>query len=1055
MAELKSTIEIDVEGIKQFQALTKRARADILAIKKALLDKGFKGNAKELQKAAVVYRREFLKAIKDIERADLSRIKKVLEAQAANIVRVSSTQKNGATPKQSADLEQLETASAVVDALGVDADEASESIDGLNESLVETGEGAAEMEGGFEGADEAVQGTIQSISDLEERNKEIKEALKNAPQEGQEGYEELSDTIRVLTSEYGENRDVILEFNRGLRQGVQETELKQGSIFELSQTVRRLSKEYGALSEAERKSAEGLELKTKIKETKDELNGLRSEIGDNRGFVGGYIQALNGLGGPLGKAKTGVGALSGAFKLLLANPVVAVVAALAAALTGLFKAFSSTKEGAEFMERASARLGATLDVLRDLAVTVGKFLVDAFENPQESIKELGNFIINNVINRFKGLIDIIFVLGDAIKALASTDIEALKTAAKDATTALTQIYSGLDENQQKKIKDGISGVVDEIVREGDEVSRLTGLLQGLRDEQRGLALDRAKQDTALVKARDASRDVNTPLAERIELLKDIASKENALTSIEIATQKRKLDAIKAIAAASDTSADQLDKINAEAIKLERLKQLSATKILTLNRQLRQLEAKSAKEVSSNLKSETKLRQELLTVIFSQNAKRASAARALNIKLRKIEIDSIEDLTQRLIEEEKTRAEKIRNQQIEDFNKTISDQLAQLEAVKAAGEKSAEEVKVFEAKVNSDIFELTELNNRLLQSQEEAHLKKMQALRNDANAEAARKREEGFQGEIEAIDKEDLEKQRKEGEASDLAIDASIKKSKAVASAAVFAVQTSFDLISKIQAAAAAAENKAFADSIAQRQKNIDAINADLENATGVRKQFLERQLQVEKAAQEKLKQQAEKAAREQAEAQRAIQIVQAIVNGALAVTNALGSAPPPANFILAGAVGAAAAVEVGIIARQKFSEGGKVLANGKITQGANIPIQPNGDNILAQTDDGQMITIKTNEVILNEEQQRLLGGDSTFASIGVSGFANGGRVSDNNNFQFSGDNSPNFEALNKVASSGEDRLLKKLSDLNISVNVTEITNLQTQQAKVENQTSFN
>ena len=67
-------------------------------------------------------------------------------------------------------------------------------------------------------------------------------------------------------------------------------------------------------------------------------------------------------------------------------------------------------------------------------------------------------------------------------------------------------------------------------------------------------------------------------------------------------------------------------------------------------------------------------------------------------------------------------------------------------------------------------------------------------------------------------------------------------------------------------------------------------------------------------------------------------------------------------------------------------------ANGKITQSSNIPTQSNGDNVLAQTNDGQMITVKTNEVILNEEQQRMLGGPSTFSSIGVPGFANGGRV---------------------------------------------------------------
>ncbi|HAI83880.1 MAG TPA: hypothetical protein DCL43_09445, partial [Chitinophagaceae bacterium] len=51
---------------------------------------------------------------------------------------------------------------------------------------------------------------------------------------------------------------------------------------------------------------------------------------------------------------------------------------------------------------------------------------------------------------------------------------------------------------------------------------------------------------------------------------------------------------------------------------------------------------------------------------------------------------------------------------------------------------------------------------------------------------------------------------------------------------------------------------------------------------------------------------------------------------------------------------------------------------GRIRVPSNIPQLANGDNVLA--------TVKPNEVILNEQQQKALGGDNTFASIGVPGF---------------------------------------------------------------------
>ena len=70
-----------------------------------------------------------------------------------------------------------------------------------------------------------------------------------------------------------------------------------------------------------------------------------------------------------------------------------------------------------------------------------------------------------------------------------------------------------------------------------------------------------------------------------------------------------------------------------------------------------------------------------------------------------------------------------------------------------------------------------------------------------------------------------------------------------------------------------------------------------------------------------------------------------------------------------------------------FDSGGVVGLDsgngGRINNGSNIPTQQGGDNIFA--------TVKSGEVILNEDQQRAAGGSSFFASIGVPGFASGGQ----------------------------------------------------------------
>lgn len=169
---------------------------------------------------------------------------------------------------------------------------------------------------------------------------------------------------------------------------------------------------------------------------------------------------------------------------------------------------------------------------------------------------------------------------------------------------------------------------------------------------------------------------------------------------------------------------------------------------------------------------------------------------------------------------------------------------------------------------------------------------------------------------------------------------------------------------------------------------------------------------------------------------KAAAIAQATMNTYLGATKALASLPPPASFIAAGttiATGLASVAKiVGIGGKSKapkipaakdtateqqaiatinaippFASGGKVTGGPRIRRS-------NGDNVLA--------TLKTGEVVLNERQQRALGGDHVFRSIGVPGFATGGLVNGNNvNLQSSitrGLNDASVEAISTAVREG-------------------------------------
>ena len=96
-------------------------------------------------------------------------------------------------------------------------------------------------------------------------------------------------------------------------------------------------------------------------------------VGEHQRSVGNYKQALTGLSGPLGNAANGISGMGQALKGLLLNPVALAIAAVAAAVYGLFKAFTSTDSGATEWAVRLEQVSAIIDVVKNRAL----LLIDA------------------------------------------------------------------------------------------------------------------------------------------------------------------------------------------------------------------------------------------------------------------------------------------------------------------------------------------------------------------------------------------------------------------------------------------------------------------------------------------------------------------------------------------------------------------------------------------------------------------------------------------------------------------------------------------------------
>jgi len=166
---------------------------------------------------------------------------------------------------------------------------------------------------------------------------------------------------------------------------------EEGSRKQLGEVLKFQQYELGNVTQAYIKNAQGIDiLNPKYTEQRNQLASTQKAIiqydqaiGDGRSNVGNYSAAIEGaigkfqaMPGPIGAAASSVKGLSATFKMLLANPIVAIIAAIATGFMALVKVFKSTAEGGGKIKDIMASLGAAMNELRVRAVA----FIDVFKN---------------------------------------------------------------------------------------------------------------------------------------------------------------------------------------------------------------------------------------------------------------------------------------------------------------------------------------------------------------------------------------------------------------------------------------------------------------------------------------------------------------------------------------------------------------------------------------------------------------------------------------------------------------------------------------------------
>ena len=888
----------------------------------------------------------------------------------------------------------------------------------------------------------------QSLQKAREQRSFLNQAYKNgevSEKQLAQSTAELNITTKLLNKE---KRDI----TRTIELETQKAQNQDGTYKNLDATLQIMKRDYKALSEEERNSAKGQELLQKIQSTDKTLKEFDSSIGQYQRNVGNYSGALQGLNGvfsvfgvqidgqldQLNQIRASVNQVitaltaqksategmvaaqnasnaattlgSKALRILRIALISTGIGAIVVVIGSLIAALTSTQRGVDAVNSVlrplKAIFASIIGVIQNQGLAVFDKLRDAINNPKQALKDLGQAIVDNVVNRFKAL----RVLAGAIGKLLKGEFAA---AAKDIANGTLQAATGV-ENTLDKMQEAGKRQSDFIKKAIEDGKKLDALQKEIERREIDLARSQEERNAKYQELREAANDQTKSDAERIAILAKAQKLQNEIAAAEVGLIDAKITKMKLEHSLNDTSrADELElaklegeRARAIADSTKKRASLESLKTGIIKRQIQEQRKAQADELKSIEENSKKIIELARAVRDSEvDLMREGRDKEVEILDNKLADQEAALLAQITLEKDLTGLSKTEADQKRQINALLYDQLEQLrekhrsDLIAIDAKYSDEELKEQKALNDAKIKELDQLFTLEQLSIERKVLDGVLTI-SEGEAEELRIKREYLQKKLALIDKETLE-----GKIAAEELQNEIQKT--------FTDQGSiwnriFDLTDEDREnikRTALGLSKEISDTIfqinqerrdqeqgkqeqaAERNKNTQIANLD--------KELKDKRISQEEyaVAKEKIEQNfdvvRQNIERDAFERNKRAAKAQAAINGALAITN-IWATTPKADFgistlaLIAASI-ASTGLQIAAIDAQKYAKGGLVISGERVPASAkNIQTRANGDNVLA--------TVKTGEVVLNQHQQAMLGGAATFRRIGVPGFASGGQI---------------------------------------------------------------
>ena len=290
---------------------------------------------------------------------------------------------------------------------------------------------------------------------------------------------------------------------------------------------------------------------------------------------------LNQLDKGAAKAEKGVGGISKGFKGLGTAIKAAGIGLVIAAFGKLAEVFNQNQKVADafntVFEAVSIAFNDFVNFVVDNGGAVVGFFKAIFENPLESVKQLGASIKANIVERFESFLDTLGYLASAVKKVFSGDfagaLDDVKSAGKESLDVLTGVNNTVDKATEfvSNATESIKSYATETIKAAKEnvnlanAAELAAAQQGLlvekydiqaeqlrqiRDEERNSIEERreannkllevlAEQEKAMLSQADAQirsaqaeLDKNNSIENQVALTEALANKQGVLAQIE-------------------------------------------------------------------------------------------------------------------------------------------------------------------------------------------------------------------------------------------------------------------------------------------------------------------------------------------------------------------------------------------------------------------------------------------------------------------------------------------------------------------------------------------